>query len=99
MRPRCTAGLCEISFAYRQIGVGVCLQELGCVIGMAVQNRAVPWVDCHIGNCVLVATDVSVVSKPLIKQVELPFNFHRVAVNGVFDLHRRVGIEVTKSAS
>ena len=50
----------------------------------------------HVSNGVLVAAQELLVSEVQVQHVELAFGFHRETVNGVFNLHRRVLVEVAK---
>ena len=85
----------------RQVFIFVRLQELArVVVGGAVQHPvAVPRPDRHIGNRIFVARDEMIVRKLPVEHVELAFQLHCITVDGVFDLHRSIGIEMPKAAA
>src|SRR5580693_9245142 len=81
----------------RQVFVFMRLQEFArVVVGVAVEHAvAVPRPDRHIGDGIFVAGDELIVRKLPVEHVELTFHFHCKAVDGVFDLHRSIGIEMS----
>src|SRR5262249_7034632 len=85
----------------RQIFIFVRLQELArVVVGGAIQHPvAVPQPDRHIGNRIFVARDEMIVRKLPVEHVELAFQLHCKTVDGVFDLHRSIGIEMPEAAA
>jgi hypothetical protein len=53
----------------------------------------------HIGDRIFVAGDELIVRKLPVEHVELAFHLHCKTVNGVFDLHRSIGIEMPEAAA
>src|SRR5262245_21127999 len=85
----------------RQVLIFVRLQELArIVVGGAVQHAvAVPRPDRHIGDRIFVAGDETIVRKALVEHIEQAFHLHCKTVDGVFDLHRSIGIEMPEAAA
>src|SRR5262249_14380502 len=85
----------------REVFIFARLQKLArVVIGGAVQHAvAVPRPDRHIGNRIFVAGDELIVRKLPVEHVELAFQLHCKTVDGVFDLHRSIGIEMPEAAT
>jgi hypothetical protein len=85
----------------RQVFIVVRLQELArVVVGGAVQHAvAVPRPDRHIGDGVFVAGDEAIVRKLPVEHIEQALYFHGKTVDGVFDLHRSIGIEAPEAAA
>src|SRR6516162_4875162 len=84
-----------------QVFIFVRLQERArVVVGGAVQYAvAVPRPDRNIGDRIFVAGDELIVRKLPVEHVELAFHLHRKTVDGVFDLHRRIGVEMPKATA
>src|SRR5262249_6126507 len=85
----------------RQVLIFVRLQELArIVVGGAVQHAvAVPRPDRHIGDRIFVAGDETMVREVLVEHIQEPFHLHCKTVDGVFDLHRSIGIEMPEAAA
>ena len=75
------------------------LQKLATFIKLAFGHAAVPGPDRHIGNGVVVTGHVAVRGQVLVQHVHLAFDFHGKAVDGVFDLDRRIGIKVPEATA
>ncbi len=73
-------------------------EELGGTVGAA-HDVAVPGIDGDVGDRVLVADDVFFVGQMLVEHVQLPLGFHRIAVDRILDLERRIGVEMTEAAA
>src|SRR5262249_46006081 len=85
----------------RQVLIFVRLQELArIVVGGAVQHAvAVPRPDRHIGDRIFVAGNETIVRKVLVEHIEQAFHLHCKTVDGVFDLHWSIGIEMPEAAA
>ena len=81
------------------VGVALHVEELGRLVHLVVQQRAIPGPDCHVGDAVFVAGDVAVLGQLAVEHVELALDLHRVAVDRVLVLLRRVGVEVAEAAA
>src|SRR5690242_8731037 len=81
------------------VAVVLYAQELSSAVQPALHQPAVPRKDRNIGNRVSVARDVFRFGQPLVEYVELTFHLHGETVDRVFDLGRRVGIEMTEAAA
>ena len=102
IRPRLTAGRFPISFVQRVrfLYSCVCRNLPRVVVGGAVHHAvAVPRPDRHIGDCILVAGDELIVRELPVEHVELAFQLHCKTVDGVFDFHRSVGVEMPEAAA
>ncbi|MCY1302147.1 hypothetical protein D9M70_517920 [compost metagenome] len=71
----------------------------GVAIDLAKGQVAIPGPGRHVGDGVFGAGQEPVVGKMTVEHVELALHFHGVAIDGVFDLHRRIGIEMTEAAA
>ena len=85
----------------RQVFIFVRRQELARVaVGRAVQHAvAVPRPARHIGDRIFVAGEEPIVRQPPVEHIEQALHLHRETVDGVFDLHRRIGIEMPEAAA
>ena len=79
--------------------VGEAEEVRGVVIGGALGDRAVPGEDRHVGDPVIVAGHEAMVGEVAVEDVILALGLHRVAVDGIFDLYRRVGVEMAEAAA
>src|SRR5690606_12004532 len=69
-------------------------QELAGIVLPALHHAAIPGPDRHIRNRIFRAGDIFVVSETAVEDVELPLRLHGVAVDGIFDLLWRIGVEM-----
>src|SRR3954471_4405439 len=83
----------------QDVRVLVHLQELARSVQLPLGERAVPGPDRHVGDAVLVACQVRALGETTIEDVELALDVHRIASDGVFDLGRRVRVEVAEPAA
>ena len=83
----------------QDVGVFVHAQKLAAFVHLPFGGGAIPRPNGHVGNGVGVATDEAVVRQALVQHVQLAFDLHGKAVNGVFDFERCVGIEMAKAAT
>ena len=80
------------------IGVALHIQKFpGANIGPVQRNPAIPGPDRNIGDRILIASDIFMFAKLPVEHVELPLHLHRVAVDGIFYLFRRIGEEMAKA--
>ncbi len=79
--------------------VGANIEELLGFINAAQHQAAIPGTVGHVGDIVFVATEEAPGGKVLIQHVELPFDLHGVAINGVLPLLWRIGVEVAKATA
>ena len=99
-RPRCTAGRAAISAAQRRTCSYSCTERNSAASYRAPSTQhAVPGINRDVGNAVFVARHVAVVGQMAIEYVQLAFDFHAEAIDRVFELLGRVGIEVAKAAA
>ena len=75
------------------------LQELARIVEQTLGQRPVPGPDRHVGDGVFGPGDELVVGQLAIEHVELALHFHGVAIDRVFVLHRRIGIEMPEAAA
>src|SRR5450631_883522 len=66
------------------------LQELAGLVDQALGERAVPGPDRHVGDGVMRPAQVLALSQAPVEHVHLPLHLHGEAVDGVFDLARRI---------
>ena len=100
MRPRFTAGRWPISSSsaagsYNPAPAGIRRRHIGC----ALRQAAIPRPDRDVGDRVAVAGDVFAFRQASVEHVELPLRLHGEAVDGIFDLGLRIGIEMAKAAA
>src|SRR5690606_30882202 len=69
------------------------------VIGVLCRKAAVPRPDRHVRDRILVSGHVFVVRQMAVEDVHLALYLHGVAIDGIFDLHRRIGVKVPKAAA
>ena len=69
------------------------------VVEQAQNEGAVPRHDRHVGDRVLGACHVLRLRQVSVEDVELALDLHGVAIDGVLDLLRRVGVEVAEAAA
>src|SRR6202011_5017596 len=74
-------------------------QEFAPTIEHALRQTAVPGPDRDICDRIVVTCHILVVRKLPVEHVELTLHLHREPIDRVFDLGRRVGVEVTKPAA
>ena len=101
IRPRLTAGRSPISFVQRirlyirasaETCEGRCMRHRSTYRCRTTANR-------HVGNRIFVAGNELIVRKLPVEDVELALQLHRKTVDGVFDLHRSISIEMPEAAA
>ena len=75
------------------------LQELARAVEQALRHLPVPGPDRDVGHRVVVAGDVAPGGQQPVEHIELALGLHRVAVDRVLELFRRVGIEMPEAAA
>jgi hypothetical protein len=99
MRPRRTAGRCAISRPSAARSCRCAPAGTRRLRSEALGQLPVPGPDGHVGDGVVVAGHVAGLGQAAVQHVHLALDFHGVAVDGVLDLFRRVGIEVAETAA
>ena len=101
MRPRCTAG--RVGDLRRPSAARSCTRapdrNSAAPYSRPFDQRAVPGPDRHVGDRVVVAREVLAFRQAPVEHVELALHLHREAVDRVFDLGRRIGVEVAEAAA
>src|SRR5690606_793618 len=77
--------------------VALRVQELGGTVGFVQHDGAIPGPYRNIRNRVIVTTDISALGQLPIQKVQLPLDLHGEAVDGIFELLRRVHVKVTEA--
>ena len=72
-------------------------QEFRRVVNGVSDEEAVLGQDRHIRDRIFIARDIAPVGEVSVQHIELALGFHRVAVDRIFDLLRRVGVEVPEA--
>ncbi|MEY9595195.1 hypothetical protein ABIA06_007486 [Bradyrhizobium yuanmingense] len=62
-------------------------------------SAPIPGPHRHVGDGVVLAREIFVVSETPVEHVELALGLHCETVDGVFDLGRRIGVEVAEAAA
>src|SRR5262245_37395320 len=75
------------------------LQEFGTAVLVVLRQAAVPWPNRDVGDGVAIAGDVFVFSETPVEHVEQALRLHGKAVDGIFDLGRRIGVEMAEAAT
>mmetsp|Transcript_18056 Transcript_18056/g.20329 ORF Transcript_18056/g.20329 Transcript_18056/m.20329 type:complete len:240 (+) Transcript_18056:226-945(+) len=81
------------------MGVAFDVQELGSAVKPPQNQLAVPGPNRHIRDAVLFARDIAVFGQLTIQNIQLTLGFHGKSVDGIFELFRRIGIEMAKAAA
>ena len=81
------------------VGVLPGVEEFGGVVNAAQRHAAKPRPDCHIRNGIFLTRYITTAPQLLVQHVEQAFSFHGEAIDSVLNLHRRVVIEVAKTAA
>src|SRR6516165_2461225 len=74
-------------------------QELGRAVLPKLGQPAIPGKDGNVGDRIAIAGHVFALRQPAIEHIEQAFRLHREAIDRIFDLDRRVGVEVAKAAA
>ena len=74
-------------------------EKLGRAVAVGPRQAAIPGPDRHVGDRVFASCDIFALGKATIEHVELTLHLHRVSVDRVFDLDRRISVEVAESAA
>ena len=74
------------------------IQELGGIVGPSQHKIAVPGIDCHVGQRILSRHPLMLRQMP-IQHVQLALGFHRIAVDRVFLLGWRIGVEMPEASA
>ena len=100
IRPRLTAGRCADGVGPAiNVDIVLYLQEFGRSIQQALRERAVPRPDRDICDRIFRPSHVFVRSKMAIEHIKLPLRFHREPIDRIFDLGRRISVEMTEPAA
>ena len=75
------------------------LQELAGAIELALRQGAVPGPNRHGRDAVFVACHVTRLRQMAVEDIELALDLHRIAVDRVFHLRRRIRIEMAEAAA
>ena len=74
-------------------------KEFRRAIQEALHQPAIPGPNGDIGDGIIITAQIGAFREPPVQHIQLPLGFHRKAINRVFDLHRRIGIEMPKAAA
>src|SRR5580704_2812084 len=74
-------------------------EKLGRAVLSAPHQSAVPGPDGHVRNRVVGARDIFAFREAAVEDIEQALRLHCEAIDGVFDLERRVGVEMAESAA